>query len=111
MKKHSDHSNSYKGKHLIGADVEFRGLFLYQHDEKAWQHTYRVGDEEDLSFLNLDLQAAGSELRQAFSDRTTSTPAIPQLLIMLFLMGQAFKCMSLCRSYLFKSLQIITKYG
>ena len=38
MKKHHDHSNSYKGKHLIGADLQrFSPLLL----REAWQHAGR----------------------------------------------------------------------
>ena len=29
MKRYHDHSNSYKGKHLMGGGLEFRGLVLY----------------------------------------------------------------------------------
>ena len=31
MKRHYDHSNSYKGKHLIGVGLQFRGLVYYCH--------------------------------------------------------------------------------
>jgi hypothetical protein len=34
MKRHHDHSISYKGKHLIGADLHFRGLGHYHHGKK-----------------------------------------------------------------------------
>ena len=29
MKKHHDQGNSYKGKHFIGAGLQFRGLVYY----------------------------------------------------------------------------------
>jgi hypothetical protein len=31
---HVEHSNSYKGKHLIGAGLQFRGLVFYHHGGK-----------------------------------------------------------------------------
>ena len=34
VKRHQDHSNSYKGKHLTGAGLQFRGLVNYHHDRK-----------------------------------------------------------------------------
>jgi hypothetical protein len=34
LKRHHDHGNSYKGKHLIGAGLRFRGLVHYHHGEK-----------------------------------------------------------------------------
>ena len=35
MKRHhGHHGNSYKGKHLIGADLQFRGLVHYPHGGK-----------------------------------------------------------------------------
>jgi hypothetical protein len=30
VKKHHDHGNSYKGKHLVGEGLQLRGLVLYQ---------------------------------------------------------------------------------
>ena len=34
VKRHHDHSNSYKGKQFIGADLEFRGLVHNSHGGK-----------------------------------------------------------------------------
>ena len=34
MKKHCDHGNSYKGKHLTGTGLQFRGLIHYHHGRK-----------------------------------------------------------------------------
>ena len=34
VKRHHDHSSSYKGKYLIGAGLQFRGLIHYHHDKK-----------------------------------------------------------------------------
>ena len=34
VKRHHDHDNSYKGKHLIGAGLQFRGLVYYHHGRK-----------------------------------------------------------------------------
>jgi hypothetical protein len=30
--RHCDHGNSYKGKHLIGTDLQFRGFVCRKHD-------------------------------------------------------------------------------
>jgi hypothetical protein len=35
VKSHRDHDNSYKGKHLIGAGLQFRGLVHCHH---GWEH-------------------------------------------------------------------------
>jgi hypothetical protein len=35
VKRHHDHSNSYKGKHLIGDGLWFRGLICFCH---GWKH-------------------------------------------------------------------------
>ena len=35
VKRSHDHGNSYKGKHVIGASLEFRGLVYYHH---GWKH-------------------------------------------------------------------------
>ena len=32
VKRHHDHGNSHKGKHLIGAGLQFRGSVHYYHD-------------------------------------------------------------------------------
>ena len=34
VKGHSDHDNSYKGKHLIGSGLQFKGLVHYCHGRK-----------------------------------------------------------------------------
>ena len=34
MEKHYDHSNFYKGHHLIGVGLQFRGLFHYLYSRK-----------------------------------------------------------------------------
>jgi hypothetical protein len=34
VKKHHDHSDSYKGKYLMGISLHFRGLDSYHHNEK-----------------------------------------------------------------------------
>ena len=39
MKRHHDHGNSYKGKHLIRAGLPFRGLIHSRHCGKQWQQT------------------------------------------------------------------------
>ena len=34
MKRHRDHANPYKGKHLIGTGLQFRGLVHFHYREK-----------------------------------------------------------------------------
>ena len=34
VKSHHEHSNSCKGKHLLGAGLQFRGLVHYRHGGK-----------------------------------------------------------------------------
>ena len=34
MKRHHDHGNTYKGKHLIGTDLQLGGLVSYRHGGK-----------------------------------------------------------------------------
>jgi hypothetical protein len=56
VKRH-DQGNSYKGKHLVGAGLQFRSLVHYHHDGK---HSSRQADVvlEELRVLHFDLQVA-----------------------------------------------------
>ena len=61
MKRHHDHGNSYKGKHLIEAGFQFRGLVHYYHGRK---HGGTKADkllEKELRVLHLEPKAAGRE--------------------------------------------------
>jgi hypothetical protein len=60
VKRNGDPSNSHKGKHLIGAGLQFRGSVHYHHGEK---HGSMQADvlEKELRVLYQDLQAAGRE--------------------------------------------------
>jgi hypothetical protein len=58
MKRHHDHSNSYKGNHLIGAGVQFQGSIHYQHDGEHGSRQADVILEKELRVLHLDPQAA-----------------------------------------------------
>ena len=40
VKRHRDHGNSYKGKHLTGVGLQFRGSVHYHHGG-TWQHVGR----------------------------------------------------------------------
>lgn len=42
VKRHHDHSNSYKGKHLIGAGLQFEGLVHCYHAQSmaAYRQTW-----------------------------------------------------------------------
>ena len=54
MKRHHDH-NSYKRKHLIGADLHFQS---YHHDGKHGGVQADKVLEKEMRVLHLDLQAA-----------------------------------------------------
>ena len=45
MKRHHDHSNSYKGKHLIGADLQFQRFSPLSSRWEAWQHAGKHGSQ------------------------------------------------------------------
>jgi hypothetical protein len=53
VKRHHDHSNSSKGKDLIGAGLQFQ---RFSHDEK---HGHVRLLQKELRVLHLDPQAAG----------------------------------------------------
>ena len=57
MKRHHDHSNSYKGKYLIGA-YSFRGLVHYYHGGKHDSVQADMVLEMKLRVLHLDLKTA-----------------------------------------------------
>ena len=63
VKRHRDHcsSNSYKGKHLIGAAYSFRGLVHYCHGRKHGGVQADMVLEKELRVLHLDLKAAGGD--------------------------------------------------
>ena len=45
-KRHHDHGNSYKGKHLIEAGLEFQRVSPLSSWQESWQHTGRHGAGE-----------------------------------------------------------------
>jgi hypothetical protein len=81
--------------------------------------------EKELRVLHFDLKAAGNELAETskltpmvtdflqqghtYSNKATPTPTRSLFLTAPFLMGQAFKQVSLCGSFLFKPPQSSTK--
>ena len=56
VKRHHDQGNSYKGKHLIGAGLQFQRLSPFSSWQKAWLL------EKELRVLHLDLQTARRRL-------------------------------------------------
>jgi len=62
VKRHRDYFNSYKGKPLIGADVEFRGLVYYHHGGKHDNVQADVVLQKELKVLQMDGKASGKEL-------------------------------------------------
>ena len=59
VKRHHHRSNPYKGKHLIGAGLQFRGLVHYHHDRKHGSVQAGMVLEKELRGQPLDLQVAG----------------------------------------------------
>ena len=121
MKRHHDQGNSYKGKHLIGAGLQFQRFSPLSSWQEAWQretcrHTWcwkswefciliqRQPKGDCHSTLGIawafiwDLKAC------LHSDILSSTR--PHLLILPHPMGQAFKHMNLWGPYLLKPPQL-----
>ena len=61
VKRHHDHGNSYKGKHLIGAGLQLRDLVHCHHGGKHGGMQADMGLEKKLRALHLDPQAAERE--------------------------------------------------
>jgi hypothetical protein len=62
VKRHHDHGNSYKGKHLIGAGLQFRGSVHYHQGRKHGSIQAGMVLEKELRVLHLDLKAARRRL-------------------------------------------------
>ena len=60
-KKHHDQSNSYKGKHLVGAGLQFRGSVHYYHGGKHGIMQADVVLEKELRVLHLDSKETGRD--------------------------------------------------
>jgi hypothetical protein len=56
VERHPNHNNSYKGKHLIGDGLEFRGLVHCQ-GKKHYSMQGNMVQEEKLRVLHLDPKA------------------------------------------------------
>jgi hypothetical protein len=61
VKRHHDHSKSYKRKHLIVAGIQFRGLGCYHHGRKHGGIRAGMLMEKELGVVHLHPQAAGRE--------------------------------------------------
>ena len=99
VERHHDHRNSYKGRHLIGGDLQFRGSVHYHHVGKHDSVQADVVLEKELRVLHWDPQAAEGDcvptLGMAFSNKASPTPTRSHLLIVPLPMDQAFKHMRL----------------
>lgn len=62
VKRYHDRSNSYKGKHLTGAGLQFQRFSPLSSRQETWCAGVDGVLEEELRFLHLDQQATGSEL-------------------------------------------------
>jgi hypothetical protein len=54
MKRHCNHSNSYKQKHVIGNGLKFRGLVYYCHGGEHGSVWTDMTLERELRVLHLD---------------------------------------------------------
>jgi hypothetical protein len=61
VKRHHNLSNSYKGKHFIGAGLQFRVLVCYHHGGKHGGAQADTMLEKELRIVHLDPQEAGRE--------------------------------------------------
>ena len=61
MKRHRDHGNSYKGRHLIGAGLQLRGLVHDHHGRKHGSMQADMVPEREPRVQHLDPQAAGRD--------------------------------------------------
>ena len=61
MKKHHDHGNSFKGKHLIGSGLRFRSLAHCRHSGKHRNMQQDMALEKELRVLRLDPKTAEGE--------------------------------------------------
>jgi hypothetical protein len=114
MKRHHDHSNSYKGKHLIWTGLQFRCLIHYLSSwQKAWQHAgiHSAGEVAE-SFTSWSIGSRSDchtrpcssiwDLKAClYSD--TLPPTRSHLLIVPLPIPQAFKHMSLRGPFLFRT--------
>jgi hypothetical protein len=60
VKSHHDQGNSYKGNHLIGTGLQFKGLVIIVTVAETWQTCCWRGSRELV--LHPDWQVAGREL-------------------------------------------------
>ena len=91
MKRHHDHCNSYKGEHLIGAGLQFRGLVHFCHGGKHSGVQLDTVLEKGLRVLHLNPEGAGGPIGLA-SDTSkipshTPSPTKTHLLIVTFPVG------------------------
>jgi hypothetical protein len=64
MKRHHDHRNSYKGRYLIGAGLQFQ---RFSPSSSWWEHGGMQAGmvlEKEVRVLHLDLQAADEDCAQ-----------------------------------------------
>jgi hypothetical protein len=66
VKRHHVHSNSYKGKHLTRAGLQFRGLVPYQYGRKHGSMQADMVLEKELRVLYLNWQEAERERHWAW---------------------------------------------
>ena len=114
MKKHGDQGNSYEGKHLIGAGLQFQrfspmimvgSLAVYRLDAGRLKipTSRSIGSRRTVRHTGHSL-SIGDLKACPYSSTLPSTR--PHLLIVPFSMGQAFKPMTLWGLFLFTPAQL-----
>lgn len=78
MKKHHGQRNSFKGKHLVGAGLQFQGVSLLSSCEEACEHAGRHGAGEGAETKPLGLAWDFETSVSAHND--TLAPRRPHLL-------------------------------
>ena len=81
VERHHDQSNSYKGKHLIGAGLRFQRFSPLSSWWEAWWHAGRHGAGEGAKNSMYRSKGNRKRLRHTSSNKVTPTSARLHLLI------------------------------
>jgi len=80
VRRHHDHGNSYKKKHLIEAGLWFRGLVHRHHGREHGGTSADMVLGRELRGLHLDLQAAGTSGRHGAWFRLLKPQSLPPVI-------------------------------
>ena len=62
FKRHWNHENSYKGRHLFVVAYSLRALVRYHHDRKHGGVQAEMVQKKEVRVLHLDIPATGGKL-------------------------------------------------